>query len=318
MKRASGDAKPEGQSMAFWFRQRRATVVLDEPGVDRRFRLLGDRRRLAALPYPLPKDMGEINRLDFQHYLLRTGIGGNFIARVNEPRAILDVGTGSGRWAMEVAAIFPQARVVGMDLVSTAIEEDKVLGHGLDARPANYQFAVGNVLEGLPFPDDSFDFTHQRLLITAIPRERWPAVLAELARVTRPGGWVELAECGVPEEGGPGYTGLWGSWITFLAMRGVDFTMGHTIGQRLADAGLTNITQRTLNFPMGDWGGRIGRSSATDCLAVGKALRSGVVAMGALPEAEYDRLFTLAEREFANKRGSGILPFYLACGQRPF
>ena len=297
-------------------RMRRPTVVLDEPGEDKRFRLFGGRRHLVAVPYPLPKDMSEINRLDFQHYLLRTGFGGNFIAPISAPRAILDVGSGSGRWSMEAATLFPAAQVVGVDLVPPAVDDAQVLGHGLDVRPINYSFATGNILEGLPFPDASFDFVHQRLLITAIPMDRWPGVIAELARVTRPGGWVELAECGVPERGGPGLMGLWGSWIEFLQRRGVDFALGHTIGQRLSAGGFANVRQQQLNFPMGDWGGRIGRASATDCLAVGRALRAGMIAAGVLPEPEYDRLFALTEQEFANKRGGGALPFYVACGQR--
>jgi len=270
------------------------------------------------MPYPLPKDMGEINRLDFQHYLLRAGSGGNYLAPVRQPADVLDVGSGSGRWAMEVATNFPTARVIGMDLVPPAVDEATILGHGMDQRPPNYSFAPGNILEGLPFPDASFDFVHQRLLITAITKDRWPSVIQELARVTRPGGWVELAECGVPEAGGPGYMGLWNTWIAFLATRNVDFTIGHDIGQMLNSGGLTNIGQRVLYYPMGNWGGRIGRASATDCLAVGKALKAGVIAAGVCSEPEYDRLYSLAENEFASRRGRGVLPFYIACGKRAF
>lgn len=301
--------------MTFLLRRRRA-IVMDEPQTDHRFRLFGGRRHLAAMPYPLPKDMGEINRLDFQHYLLRAGAGGNFLAPVRQANDILDVGSGSGRWAMEVATTFPMARVIGLDLVPPAVDEAAILGNGLDQRPPNYSFAPGNILEGLPFSDASFDFVHQRLLITAIPKDRWPSVIQELVRVTRPGGWVELAECGVPEDGGPGYMGLWNTWIQFLATRGVDFTLGHAIGQMLSNGGLANGSQRVLYYPMGNWGGRIGRASATDCLAVGKALKAGVVAAGICPEQQYDQLYALAEREFANHRGRGVLPFYIACGQR--
>jgi hypothetical protein len=50
---------------------------------------------------------------------------------------------------------------------------------------------------------------------------------------------------------------------------------------------------------------------------VGKALRAGVIAAKVMPEAEYDHLYALAGREFTNRRGGGILPFYLAAGQKP-
>lgn len=296
------------------FRRQRRDVVLDSIP-DQRFHLFGGRQHLAAMPYPLPKDMDEINRLDFQHFLLRTGLKGNYAAPLDQVADILDVGCGSGRWAMEMAALFPDARVVGLDLVPPP-DDTGTLGQGLDARPSNYVFMAGNILEGLPFADASFDFIHQRLLVTAIPRDRWPAVIQELMRVTRPGGWVELAECGQATDGGPGYMGLWQSWIDFLAVRNVDFTMGRHIGQMLTNGGLANVQQRVLNFPMGDWGGRIGRASATDCLAVGKALRAGVISQNILPAERYDALYGRAQQEFAQRQGRGILPFYVACGQR--
>jgi SAM-dependent methyltransferase len=260
--------------------------------------------------------MGEINRLDFQHFLLRAGLRGNDDAPLNRLASILDVGCGSGRWAMEVASLFPQANVVGLDLVPPP-EDARTLGQGLDLRPPNYAFTPGNILEGLPFADQTFDFVHQRLLITAIPKDRWPSVIQELARVTRSGGWVELAECGVLEEAGPGASGMWNSWITFTAKRNVDFTPGHTIGQMLGAGGLSNVDQRVLYFPMGDWGGRIGRASATDCLAVGSALRAGVVGQSILSEQQYDALYARAQQEFAQRNGRGMLPFYVAYGQRP-
>jgi SAM-dependent methyltransferase len=296
------------------FRSQRRDVVLERMP-DQRFRLFAGRQHLAAMPYPLPKDMGEINRLDFQHFLLRTGLRGNYASPVRQPADILDVGCGSGRWAMEMAALFPNARVVGLDLVPPP-DDVVTMGEGLDTRPANYVFTAGNVLEGLPFADQSFDFVHQRLLITAIPSDRWPAVIQELVRVTRLGGWVELAECGVPQDGGPGYTGLWQSWIDFLAKRNVDFTVGAHTGQMLISGGLANVQQRALNFPMGDWGGRIGRASATDCLAVGKALRAGVIAQNIMTSDRYDALYARAQQEFAQRQGRGILPFYVAYGQR--
>lgn len=79
--------------MRFWpFRRKQPipTLVLDPE--EAQYVRQGGRRHLAALPYPLPKDLEEVGRLDFQHYVLRTGFGGNYGAPLAAPSAILDVG----------------------------------------------------------------------------------------------------------------------------------------------------------------------------------------------------------------------------------
>src|SRR5207249_4569250 len=76
--------------------------------------------------------------------------------------------------------------------------------HGPTRRsPTNYRFIRGNLLTGLSFVDGCFDFVHQRLLISGVPVKDWSAVMQEVARVVRPGGWVELLEAfpGVHPEG---------------------------------------------------------------------------------------------------------------------
>lgn len=39
-----------------------------------------------------------------------------FYAPVEDPQHILDIGTGTGIWAIEVADKFPHSNVVGLDL----------------------------------------------------------------------------------------------------------------------------------------------------------------------------------------------------------
>ncbi len=62
-------------------------------------RTVRGRTHARGIPYVLPRDLEEMNRLDFQHYVLRQAFKGNFLAPVENPVAILDVGTGTGRWA---------------------------------------------------------------------------------------------------------------------------------------------------------------------------------------------------------------------------
>ena len=68
------------------------------------------------------------------------------------PMNILDVGTGSGAWCVEVANQFPKATVIGLDLSPI---------HRNDA-PDNCHFVVGDLNEGLKHDTNSVDIVHSR------------------------------------------------------------------------------------------------------------------------------------------------------------
>lgn len=294
-------------------RQQRAEGASDgSPTVVR-----GGRERMVGVPYQLPRDVEEANRLDFQHYILRQAFHGNYAAPIGQPTSILDVGTGTGRWAIELAQLFPQAQVIGMDVMQPKVDAAGERSPSFDQRPSNYQFVAGNVLEGLPFPDASFDFVHQRLLFLAIPADRWPFVLGELVRVTRPGGWVELVETTAPRGGGPAVDQLfrWGAQL--VAQRGVDTTLAPHIGQMLQQAsGLTNVQARQIDVPFGAWGERIGNLMATDLLFAVEGVGGLVAAQGLASTEQFAQTLATAR---ADARGSVyhcVAPFYIAYGQR--
>lgn len=68
-------------------------------------------------------------------------------------------------------------------------------------RPVNVQFEVGNVLDGLSFPDNTFDIVNLRLFILAFRTEEWAKVLKEIQRVLKPGGYILSREAGMLETG---------------------------------------------------------------------------------------------------------------------
>lgn len=299
-----------------WFRFRRRRAGVDAPlNVARTpygiFRFLGGRRHVAGIPYTLPKDDQEINRLDFQHYLLRFALRGNYAAPLDSPRSVLDVGTGSGRWAVEMATIFPAARVVGLDVVPPPADEESTP----EARPPNYTFVAGNVLEELPFADGGFDFVHQRLLIGALPADRWPVVVGELIRVTAPGGWVELVEANIwPENGGAALDTI-GGWVyEAVARRGIRVELCSHIGEMLTQAGLTRVTQREIRLPLGRRHGRVGAMMETNHLALFESLKGLIVATGITTAQSFEEMMALARADIA--RGDARVVFYIADGQR--
>ncbi len=272
----------------------------------------------AEVPYVLPHDLEERNRLDFQHYLLRHMLRGNFVAPVRDPREILDVGCGTGRWSIEMAQQFPRANVVGLDVAVPPVEQPRA--GVVDTRPDNFVFVQGNALEALPFPDNAFDMVHMRFLFLALPLAQWPSVVGELARVTRPGGWVELVESCVLPPGRPNLVpsrARLDGWICqMLASRGIDSMAGEHLAEFLAGAGLRQVQARQLDAPIGDYGGRLGRMVAADLLSAGEGVKGPVVALGMATADEYDHTMAEVRLSFMQEPGS-VQPFYVAYGQKP-
>nr|BBH93674.1 hypothetical protein KTA_18730 [Thermogemmatispora argillosa] len=274
-------------------------------------RLHGSRRYLQEQPYALPKDLGEVNRLDFQHYVLRAILRGNYLAPIEQPRRILDVGCGTGQWAFELAHQFPHAEVIGLDL-----EQVKATN-----APPNFRFVQGDILQGLPFDNDSFDFVHQRLLVLAIPLAAWPGAVQELARVTSPGGWVELVESSTGMEdflpSGPATQELWRLGGQLVALRGLDSNglVMRSLGNYLEQAGLSNIRYQLIEAPLGAWGGRVGSLLALDLREIGKAMSAPIAARFGIPEKQIFELIQQAEQEWNQYKTH--FRFAVAYGQKP-
>ena len=56
--------------------------------------------------------------MDFEHHIFKYLVGGELhVAPLgSNPQRILDLGTGTGIWAIEMADMYPSAAVVGTDL----------------------------------------------------------------------------------------------------------------------------------------------------------------------------------------------------------
>lgn len=271
----------------------------------RGFQFLGGRRFVANAPYMLPKDDAELSRLDFQHYLLRYALRGLYAPPIEQPRMVIDVGCGTGRWALEMAQLFPEASVIALDIVAPPTSV---------ARPANYTFVEGNVLQGLPFADGAFDFAHQRALLGAIPEAAWPGVARELARVTRSGGWIQLIEPAPAPQGGPGMNAL-AMWVQQASMRrGINTTVGAQVGEYLRQAGLEEIHTREVEIPMGAHAGRMGVMAETNYFTLFNSARNFIVAMGVTDAADYDAALAQARAELDD--GHYVSPYYLAYGRK--
>jgi SAM-dependent methyltransferase len=266
-----------------------------------------DRASRGDIAYFLPHRADEIDRLDVQHYALRAALGAHYRAPLERPAEILDVGCGTGQWAYDLCAEFPAALVVGFDLQPSK-----------RPWPSAYRCVRGNLLQGLPFANDRFDFVHQRALISGVPVSAWPSVCGDLVRVVRPGGWVEQVEC-PPwfESAGPVTSRLCEMLQRLLLARGLDSAGGvvAALDEHLARSGLVDVEKLGLDLPVGEWGGRVGSLMATDCRALFFRLAAAFEAAFDIDDHEYRDLVTAMQQEWEQHRT--MYRFVFAVGRKP-
>ncbi|ORE02889.1 S-adenosyl-L-methionine-dependent methyltransferase [Rhizopus microsporus var. microsporus] len=141
--------------------------------------------------YWLPKDDEEQMRLTGQHFAIKDLYGGNVLSGVintldfEKGITILDMGCGSGAWIMDMMRDYPNCTYHGCDISDTRYKKVNI---------EKFIFTCGNVVKGLPYEDNTFDFVHMRLLVLALREEEWPTAISELIRVTKPGGMIQLLE----------------------------------------------------------------------------------------------------------------------------
>ena len=169
-----------------------------------------------------------------------------------QPREILDIGCGTGIWAIETADNLPESTVYGVDI--SPIQPIYV--------PDNCSFYLENALSGLSFHDQKFDLVQSRCLGAGIPDRMWRAYFAEIWRVTKPGGWVQWIEIDpirYCDDGTMPANSSLGEYEK-IAQRVMKDKYGmtiHGVGPMLARhaqmTGYVNINQVNIKSPLGKW-----------------------------------------------------------------
>lgn len=119
------------------------------------------------------------------HHIFKLLLGGNlYKAPITEPlQQVLDFGTGTGIWAIELADEHPSAKVQGTDL--SPIQPAWV--------PPNVEFIVDDC--ELPWPRNEhelYDFVHGRSMSGSVAN--WSSLFTEAFQSLKPGGWLEMQE----------------------------------------------------------------------------------------------------------------------------
>lgn len=174
-----------------------------------------------------------------------------YSAPLEKPQRILDIGTGTGIWAIDMAEEFPNATVIGTDISPT--QPSWV--------PPNVRFEIEDANLDWTFPPNSFDFIHVRYLHGAITS--WPDFYKKMFTALKPGGWFQQCEpnielrCDNPAVPS-GENHVFNQWAKLF------YTAGDKIGQEFRvdegrllgyaqGAGFQGVVYKKFKLPIGPW-----------------------------------------------------------------
>ncbi|KAI9486500.1 MAG: S-adenosyl-L-methionine-dependent methyltransferase [Benjaminiella poitrasii] len=199
----------------------------------------------------------EKDRQQRLHYLLkRIWKGKIYHAALNknnqQPSLVVNWCCGAGTWCLEMAAMFPNTKVIGIDFKEATSSNLKYALPNLDFK----YVVIHDRLTGLEtLEENSVDFVMLRdVWIVNAPVSKWEHVLKEVYRILKPGGWIELQEHSlVIGSAGPYNIILHKLFDRFFNELQVDRTISIKLGGYLEQAGYVDISQYKELIPLGEW-----------------------------------------------------------------
>lgn len=135
--------------------------------------------------YVFPNDEPEQDRMDLQHEMYKRAVFNKLhlapLPGNMKDKRILDLGTGTGIWCVEMADQYPEAEVIGNDF--SPVQPTFV--------PRNVKFEVDDI-ESPWTHTQKFDYIHARFLAGAIAD--WPALIRRCYDALQPGGFIECQD----------------------------------------------------------------------------------------------------------------------------
>ncbi|CCX05523.1 Similar to Demethylmenaquinone methyltransferase; acc. no. Q9RRT0 [Pyronema omphalodes CBS 100304] len=252
--------------------------------------------------YLQPTDEKEQDRLDLQHENMRLAWKEKlYEAPLEDPQRILDIGTGTGIWAIEMADKFPMAEVIGTDL--SPIQPSWM--------PTNCRFEVDDATLDWTFKSDFFDFIHARNISTGV--NSWEHLTSEMMRCTTPGGYVELRELNIDifcDDGSMKPDNALKVWTDLMR-------------ESLIKMGFEDVTVLKAMEPVGPWAKdpTMKRLGAMVLLNMESAFESyGMAAFTRVLDMDVDKargLCEAARRASRNKNYHTYTYYYRAYGRKP-
>ncbi|RIA89157.1 S-adenosyl-L-methionine-dependent methyltransferase [Glomus cerebriforme] len=263
-----------------------------------------DKIEKEPLKYFLPNFVKDTDIMVIFHFLGCYLFQGIFSAPIedkltNECCKVLDVGCGPGTWLLDLATIYKSTTFFGIDLFPV---------YPTEIKPSNVEFTQGDVLDRLPYSDNTFDYVHQGNMLSVFTLEEWQFVIQELIRVCKPGGYIEFTEPELATNTGPILTRFYKALIDLSASRNVNIRISRSIIEILESSStVKNVEYKLSTVSLGiKRGGRAGQAymDVHDGYFLNEPMPETLCKFMDLTKEEYLKLFDDAKKEVNN----GIAP----------
>ncbi|KAK0367613.1 methyltransferase, partial [Colletotrichum limetticola] len=202
--------------------------------------------------YVFPNDPAEQERLDLQSLALTELFSGRLhfapIAVEGSPKRILDVGTGTGAWAMDMGDVYPEAKIVGIDL--SPIQSNAV--------PPNVHFYIEDAAQSWQW-EEPFDYVHTRVLLGSFGDFK-NEVIRQAFDSLRPGGWLESQDFNLEatsDDDTLAPDSPLSRWVDDMnlasEMIGRPLSRAHMLREWYEEVGFVDVHQRVFKIPINGW-----------------------------------------------------------------
>ncbi|CAG8575225.1 4375_t:CDS:2 [Ambispora gerdemannii] len=242
---------------------------------------------------PIPANNEEIDRLQTLHYLFQSLWHSDYSSPIEDSLKsgglhVLDVGCGPGTWILEMAVKYKLSHFTGVD-VATMFPND--------IKPRNVTFVEGNLIKGLNFVDNTFDFVYMRFSVMAYTDKQWEEIVVnELIRITKPGGWIEFMETDIRfENQGPAASQLQNYYKEFSYSKGInnETSLSTHITRYFESTNQVNalkVNREERKEPIGKWGGRFGELVINNFVTFYRLLRPHLAPIMGITIDEYEEI----------------------------
>ena len=210
-----------------------------------------------------------MSALQFQHKLFLREMKGALLPDkipLDGMQVVMDYICGPGGWCMDFSKKYPEKRTYGVDINRTIIE--RACEDAAQVGAGNLEFLVVDRQRPLPFVDDTFDLIHLQNGTSLFTVEQWPGVMAEVTRILKPGGWLNLVDF----EMGPASQPAIDRVLTFFGQilaklhrsnepEGRAPFTGSTLGpHRMSELLFTDVGYQLYPVDLGGWNNPVGRA----------------------------------------------------------